>query len=332
MALWMPREPILAAPLTRPVPSHFAVETKWDGYRALLARRVSGVELRSRRGTDLTRAFPDIAAAAARDLPEDVLLDGEVVIWDGVRLAFEQLGRRLGRSPAGAAQLALELPAHMVVFDLLHQGNIHWASRPYAARRAALEDLFAAYGLGPPWTLCPATVASDQETIRTWMSWSAVGIEGIVVKDPAQRYLPGRRAWGKVRVRHSTEAVIGGVIGSVARPSGLLLGRLDGHGRLRYAGRTTRLPAQDARDLAALLTAATGNHPWQGRTFTAGWGTRETLDTTMVEPTLVAEAAADVALDAAGRWRHPLRYLRLRADLQPSDTPAFGAGNEPSTS
>jgi ATP-dependent DNA ligase len=287
--------------------------------------------LRSRRGTDLTRAFPDIVAAATRDLPADVLLDGELVVWDGTRLAFEQLGRRLGRSPAGAARLATELPAHMVLFDLLDQGGVHWAGRPYAERRAALEALFVQHGLGPPWTLCPATVASDQETIETWMSWSVAGIEGVVVKDPAQRYLPGRRAWGKIRVRHSTEAVLGGVVGSLGRPSGLLLGRFDAHGRLRYTGRTARLPIQEAQDLAALLTPAAPAHPWQGITITVGWGTRETLDVALVEPLLVVEVGADVALDAAGRWRHPVRFLRLRADIQPTDTPLFGSGNDPST-
>ena len=116
----MPREPILAAPLTGPVPAHFMVEAKWDGFRALVAHRAGGaVELRSRRGTDLTRAFPEIAAAAARDLPSDTLLDGELVIWAGDRLDFGQLGRRLGRTPAAASELAAQAPAHFIAFDLL---------------------------------------------------------------------------------------------------------------------------------------------------------------------------------------------------------------------
>jgi hypothetical protein len=39
---------------------------------------------------------------------------------------------------------------------------------------------------------------------------------------------------------------------------------------------------------------------------------------TKVEPLVVAEVTADAALQA-GAWRHPLRYLRHRPDLQPAD-------------
>ncbi|MFE7076934.1 hypothetical protein ACFU96_43280 [Streptomyces sp. NPDC057620] len=40
-------------------------------------------------------------------------------------------------------------------------------------------------------------------TAQDWLdpAWGTVGIEGVVLKDPAQPYLPGRRAWTKVRNR-----------------------------------------------------------------------------------------------------------------------------------
>jgi hypothetical protein len=37
-----------------------------------------------------------------------------------------------------------------------------------------------------------------------------------------------------------------------------------------------------------------------------------------VQPELVAEIIADRAYEA-GRWRHPLPYLRLRGDLEAAD-------------
>lgn len=66
------------------------------------------------------------------------------------------------------------------------------------------------------------------------------------------------------------------------------------------------------------------------RTFTAGWGTRDVLDVTMVAPELVAEVSADVARDTAGRWRHPVRYVRPRPDLNPTDAPRWDTGDAPS--
>jgi hypothetical protein len=47
-----------------------------------------------------------------------------------------------------------------------------------------------------------------------------------------------------------------------------------------------------------------------------------------VDPQLVAEVSADVALDAAGRWRHPVRWLRLWPDMAPVDVPLFDAPDQ----
>ncbi|MFI9029908.1 ATP-dependent DNA ligase [Streptomyces sp. NPDC053560] len=300
-----------------------------DGFRALLAHDQEQTLLRSRHGTDLTPGFPELAAASAQ-LPYDVVLDGELVIWADGRLAFEHLTRRLNRRPATAARLAEQHPAHFVAFDLLHYG-VDLTSHPYALRRAALETLFADHRLGAPWTLCPMT--TDEATAREWLSWSAAGIEGCVFKRQQQPYIPGKRAggWRKYRVRESTEAIVGAVTGSLHRPGTLLLGRLDAASRLRYVGRTTQLDAALARDIAAQLTPAGPGHPWAGRRFSTGWGTNGTLDVTLVVPELVAEISADVALDGAGRWRNLLRMLRPRSDLLPVDVPRFGQGNEPAT-
>ncbi|WP_261994956.1 DNA ligase-like domain-containing protein [Streptomyces sp. ME109] len=55
------------------------------------------VVLRSRRGTEMAPAFPDITAAAAVQLPDATALDGELVVWEGNRFALERLQNRLSR-------------------------------------------------------------------------------------------------------------------------------------------------------------------------------------------------------------------------------------------
>ncbi|SMQ13750.1 hypothetical protein SAMN06272771_0007 [Streptomyces sp. Ag82_O1-12] len=42
----------------------------------------------------MTAAFPEIRAAALAQLPADTALDGELVVWERNRLAFERLARR----------------------------------------------------------------------------------------------------------------------------------------------------------------------------------------------------------------------------------------------
>ncbi|MFF2721393.1 ATP-dependent DNA ligase [Streptomyces sp. NPDC058011] len=325
--VWTLPEPMLAEPVNNPaLPPGWAAEPKWDGYRALLARYADGrVVIRSRRGTDMTAAFPEITRAAA-SLPAGVefAMDGELVVWEEGRVAFERLQGRLNRTAAGAARMAAQWPAHYVAFDLLRLNGTDpdLTAKPYAARRAALEQLFTDQALPPPWTLCPST--TDPATAAEWLDWSAVGMEGLVLKNLRGTYRPTTRAWRKYRVAHTSDAIIGAVSRSLTDPATALLGRYDQAGRLRYTGRSTVLSRPLATALPALLSPAREEHPWTGRTFSASWGSKAALTVALVVPELVAEVRADVSRDSAGRWRHPVKLVRVRDDLAPADVPLFG--------
>lgn len=296
-----------------------------DGYSAQLARWADGrVMLRSRQGTDMTAAFPEIADAALAQLPGDTGLDGELVVWEGERLAFERLQQRLARRRgAGALEAARTWPAHLVVFDVLHLDGTGISPWSYARRRTVLETLFAHTPLTAPFTLCPST--TDPDTARDWLTWTSAGLEGLCFKRLAEPYRPGTRAWGKYKVRTTTEAIVGAVTGSAAALRTLLLGRYDESGRLRYIGRTVPLDRTAATSLGTALAPTRGRHPRTGRTFAAGWGSRDVLDVALIDPQLVVEVAVDVARDGAGRWRHPVRLHRLRPDLPARAVPPFGA-------
>ncbi|MGW9075012.1 ATP-dependent DNA ligase [Streptomyces yangpuensis] len=196
----------------------------------------------------------------------------------------------------------------------------------YADRRALLENLFTDRALAAPWTLCPMT--TDLAKAREWLeSWTDVsGVEGIVVKPRHGHYLPGYRGWTKIRRRDTTETIVGAITGTLTRPQLLVLGRHDQHGRLRTVGRTVPLRPDAARHVAEHLTAAAPGHPWEGARFSATWGSRDVLDTTLVHPALVAEVSADRAIDHGGVYRHPLRFQRLRPDVGIGDVPGFGEG------
>jgi ATP-dependent DNA ligase len=300
----------------------WAAEPKWDGYRAQLAVHTGGrVLLRSRQGTDMTGSFPEIRAAALAQLPADTGLDGELVVWESGRLAFERLQQRLARRGSGASEAARQWPAHYVAFDLLHHSDTDLTGWPYRRRRAALEAVFADHGLAGPLTLCPST--TDPARAAQWLEWTTAGLEGLCFKRLDEPYRPVR-SWRKYKVRVTTEAVVGAVTGSLAAPRTVLLGRYDRAGSLQYTGRSTTLSQDAGRALAELLTPPTATHPWQGWTFSAGWGTQRTLDVRLVQPDVVMEVAIDVARDAAGRWRHPARAHRVRTDIDVAQVPLFG--------
>jgi ATP-dependent DNA ligase len=316
---WNLPDPMLSAPVHQPdLRPGWAAEAKWDGFRALLSADAGKVELRSRRGTEMGPAFPEIVAGAAQ-LPDATALDGELVVWEENRLAFERLQKRLQRRGAGAARAADEAPAHFVAFDLLRLSGTDTTAWPYQRRRAALESVFAAQRLSAPWALCPST--TDPDTVKEWLTWAAVGIEGVVFKRLDGSYQPSVRGWLKYKTRETTEAIVGGVTGPLTSPRSLLLGRYDAQGRLQYTGRSTTLARAAGSTIAGHLTPAGPEHPWTGWSFSAGWGTTETLTVTLVHPKLVVEVGVDVARDASGRWRHPARLHRARPDLSSADVP-----------
>ncbi|MFF4214580.1 hypothetical protein ACFYZE_35680 [Streptomyces sp. NPDC001796] len=169
----------------------WAAEPKWDGFRALVSVDSGRVVLRSRRGTEMLPAFPEIGAGAAQ-LPDATALDGELVVWDTAgRLAFEQLQNRLQRRGARAARAAAEWPAHFVAFDLLRLSGTDTTGWPYRRRRAALESVFTARRLSAPWVLCPST--TDPDTVREWLTWASVGMEGVLFKRLDSAYEPAVR-------------------------------------------------------------------------------------------------------------------------------------------
>ncbi|MFJ6785283.1 ATP-dependent DNA ligase [Streptomyces yangpuensis] len=333
MTLRPPVEPMLAQAAEAIPPSgalrNVAYEQKFDGHRALLftpPEPGGRVLLQTRRGSLIHDRFPDLVAAAVQQLPAGLVLDGELVVWDpdAGALSFEALQRRAAARARSAPALAASTPAFFIAFDVLQAGGDELLSLPYRERRRRLEVLFAAYALTSPWTLCPMT--TDLATAREWLkTWTDVsGVEGILIKGMNQRYLPNHRGWTKVRRRDTTEAVIGAITGTLIRPQLLVLGRHDDTGLLRAVGRTVPLRPEQARQISEHLAPGDAGHPWEGVRFASSWGSRDTLDTTLVCPDLVAEISADRAIDRGGIFRHPLRYKRLRLDIGVEDTPAFG--------
>ncbi|MGW9400712.1 ATP-dependent DNA ligase [Streptomyces sp. NPDC055642] len=178
------------------LPAGWAAEVKWDGWRALLSWDAGRLVLRSRQSTPLADAFPEVRAGAAQ-LPDGTALDGELIVWDeSGRLAFERLQGHIQRRGAGAAQLAAEWPAHFVAFDCCGSpAPTRWPGPTGGA--GPCWSVFAARRLSAPWALCPST--TDADMVREWLTWAAVGMEGVVFKQLDSLYLPSVRGWLKYK-------------------------------------------------------------------------------------------------------------------------------------
>lgn len=307
-----------------------AYEPKWDGYRCVLFRHADGkVEMQSRAGTAMAAKFPEIARLARDHLPAETVVDGELIIWDRQRLSFALLQRRFAASPRKVLDWVAEFPAHLVLFDVLHSPAGDVMAWPLRDRRALLEELLA----GGPTQLPISPQTTSEELARDWLTtWPAAGVEGLVIKGLDEPYRDGRRGWLKLRERNSTEAIVGGVTGSIAQPETLLLGRRDAGGVLRFVGRTRPLTVTQRAEVRGQLhrpgsgRQSAPQHPWP-RPLPAGWigqfGSPEPLAYQQVEPEVVAEVQVDAAYEA-GRWRHQAKFLRVRTDMSIYDVPLAG--------
>ena len=310
-------KPVATVPHAHALVGGCLYEPKWDGYRLVIVRSARSTRLWSKQGRDLTDRFPDVAAAALAQLPAGTVVDGEVVIWNGARLDFGLLQRRMVTAASRIAPLVAAAPASYVAFDLLASGGTDLRDQRLSRRRAALEELARRWA--PPMQLTPATTDRD-EALGWFDDFRPAGVEGLVAKGVGTRYNPGRRDWLKVKSWETTEVLAGGVIGTLDRPSQLVAGRYR-DGELVVVGRTSPLTPAQAAELARALRPAGDSHPWPDRIGTGRFGGgRLSVPLTRVEPDVVVEVSADAALQA-GVFRHPLRYLRVRPDLEPGDLP-----------
>ncbi len=172
-------------------------EEKYDGVRCQLHYADGRVELFSRDLKETTSAFPELAENATK-LGHAVLFDGEVLAHrDGRVLRFFELQHRLGRKQV-AAELRREVPVVLVIFDLLYLDGRSLLDEPLEERRRLLEGL----GVEHPFLLARLEEAmSPADLERIFADTRERGHEGLMVKDPASPYTPGRRglAWLKLK-------------------------------------------------------------------------------------------------------------------------------------
>lgn len=183
------------------------VEPKFDGIRAQIHCDGSRAEIFTRDLKRITETFPEIAAAAVR-IGREAVLDSEILAWmDGRPLPFFELQKRLGRREPDLF-LGGEIPAVCVVFDVLRLDDQTLLREPLRRRRARL----AALDLREPLRRAELFQASGPDELDDlFRATRKHGHEGLMVKDPASIYAPGRRggAWVKLKKRlASLDAVV----------------------------------------------------------------------------------------------------------------------------
>src|SRR4051812_6722638 len=208
-AIAPPIEPMLAKLATElPVGENFLYEPKWDGFRAIVfsGGRAGGKSvdktgsrelfIQSRDLRPLDRYFPELHDALLTGLPENCVVDGEIVIATPRGLDFDALQMRLHPAASRVAKLAQETPAAFVAFDAIAVDGEDLRGLAQRERRVRLEQLLAR--AKAPIHLTPMT--RDRSVAVEWLSrFEGAGLDGVIAKLADGTYQPGKRAMLKVK-------------------------------------------------------------------------------------------------------------------------------------
>ncbi|HEY6916684.1 MAG TPA: cisplatin damage response ATP-dependent DNA ligase [Allosphingosinicella sp.] len=175
----------------------YAAEWKWDGIRVQIVRAGGETRLYSRAGDDITRSFPEVAAA----FEVDGVVDGELLVkgeaqgaaeHGGAAASFNALQQRLGRKIVSQKMLA-DYPAFVRLYDVLIDAGEDLRALPWTMRRARLETLIGR--LDPDRFDLSALIEAESFDMLEGLRAGArdAAIEGVMLKRRDSPYVAGRR-------------------------------------------------------------------------------------------------------------------------------------------
>jgi DNA ligase 1 len=331
------------------------VEDKYDGIRAQAHSAGGEVRIFSRTRDDITESFPELPDALA-GLPEDAILDGEIVAWSrldedsqtpGHALPFSALQQRLGRKKV-TDEMMRRVPVAYLVFDVLYAKGQVLIEHPLRERAETLDRLLAGrkavaprqrdaqaklsfgiddYELSTSASVIRAPIArasSPGGLEQLFEAAQARGNEGLMIKDPGSAYTPGRRGkfWLKLKRELATLDV---VVTAVEYGHGKRIGVLSDY----------TFAVWDRGRLANIGKAYSGLTDAEIAEMTQ-WFLEHTIDDQgfrrIVEPKIVLQVAFNNMMrsdrhDSGFALRFP-RIVRLRPDKLPEDADTINRARE----
>jgi ATP-dependent DNA ligase len=299
-------------------------EPKWDGFRGLLSRQGSKVELRSKSDEDLTRYFPELVAAALKLKAAEFVLDGEIVVRRGKAFSFDDLLQRIHPAASRVRKLAQETPALFLAFDLLATAKDNSLSaQPLSKRRPGLEAFAKTQFKSNP-TFGLSQASTSHATAKKWLAQAGGGCDGVIAKRLDLPYQAGNRdGMQKIKNFRSADCVIGGfryasnLVNGKKVVGSLLLGLYDDDGLLHHVGFSSAIKQAEKVALTARLEPLiakpgfTGNAPGGP----SRWSTDRSAQWCPLKSKLVVEVSYDHF--SGERFRHGTSILRWRPDKAP---------------
>src|SRR5919106_3476092 len=313
-----------------PPGANWMFEPKWDGFRALVFRDGDEILIQSRDEKSLNRYFPELLEPLRSQLPARCVVDGEIVIAKNGALDFDALQLRIHPAQSRVKLLSQEIPASIVLFDLLSEGDRDLRGMAFQERRLMLESLLSS--AAPPIHLTPAT--SESSIAADWFRrFEGAGLDGVIAKPVSGTYELNKRVMLKIKHERECDCVVAGFRwhkkGERTAVGSLLLGLFDHSGTLQHVGVCASFTDKKRRELVEFLAPyrhdALAAHPWKHWAEHAPasgeaehrmpgaqsrWSQGKDLSWEPLRPELVVQVAYEHM--QSGRFRHMSHFRRWR--------------------
>ena len=188
-----------------------AIEWKFDGARVQIHKEGEKVRIYSRRMENVTLSLPEISKVTIKQvMAKSAILDGEAVATgdDGRPLPFQDILKRFRRK-YDVEKLAAQIPLHLHLFDLIYLDGNSLIDRPLSERRQLLV------GIADPEIVASQVLTNNlEEAEGIYKEALAAGHEGIMIKNPASVYAPGKRGKNWLKIKPVMETLDLVVIGA----------------------------------------------------------------------------------------------------------------------
>lgn len=208
-------------------------EDKLDGVRCLLFKNRQKDFLKSRNDNNISSTYPEISTAVPQIEADQVIIDGEIVSFEGKVSRFAKLQARIGvKNPSSAVMQRVKV--YLYVFDILYLDGYDLTQLPLLVRKKILKQLV------PVKSSIRYLAHKPEKGLLYFKQACKKGWEGVIAKDKTSMYVHARSSrWLKFKCVQEQELIICGYTDPQGSRDGfgaLLVGYYKGN-TLYYAGK-----------------------------------------------------------------------------------------------
>lgn len=221
--------------------SEYIHEVKWDGIRGLVYLQNNELKIFTKKGNDRTEFYPELSIIYNKFKSEDIILDGELVVFDknGLPSFYNSLIRETVRSKRNLQYYLKNYPVKYIVFDVLQYKDKLFTKLPLFERKHLLAQLLNSL-------VSQSDIISLSEVYNNgkelYQNVKQQNMEGIVSKKINSFYVEGKKhdSWFKTKFTKKMLCVIGGIQWKGEKPNSLVLGfKTADSKKLNYVGKAS---------------------------------------------------------------------------------------------